>query len=77
MHSVEDCLTRRLESVLLASPHIPRHRVRLENMAGRVVVRGAVDTYYQKQMTQEAILRVEGVEHLENQLEVHWAERRL
>lgn len=73
MHTVEDRLMRQLETVLLASPHIPRHRVRVEHRAGHVVVRGAVDSYYQKQMTQEAILRVEGVERLENQLEVHWA----
>jgi osmotically-inducible protein OsmY len=73
MQLAEDGLMQRLQRVILSSPHIPRHRVRLENRAGHVVVRGAVDSYYQKQMTQEAILRVEGVEHLENQLEVHWA----
>ena len=72
MHTAEDCLTQRLETVLRASPHIPRHRVRVENREGHIVVRGAVDSFYQKQMTQEAILRVEGVERLENQLEVHW-----
>jgi osmotically-inducible protein OsmY len=66
-------LLRDLESALSASPHVPRHRVRLEHRDGRVVVRGRVASYYQKQMTQEALLRVEGVEQLENQLEVHWA----
>jgi osmotically-inducible protein OsmY len=72
MLTAEDGLQRSLENALLASPHIPRHRIRIENSAGHVVVRGAVDSYYQKQMTQEVILRVEGVEQLENQLEVHW-----
>lgn len=72
MHTAEDCLIKRVEDVLLASPHIPRHRVQIENRAGHIVVRGAVDSFYQKQMTQETILRVEGVERLENQLEVHW-----
>jgi osmotically-inducible protein OsmY len=72
MHITQDCLTKRLESVLSSSPHVPRHRVHLENRAGYVVVRGAVDSYYQKQMAQETLLRVEGVERLENQLEVHW-----
>jgi osmotically-inducible protein OsmY len=62
-----------LESALSASPHVPRNRVRLEHRDGRVVVRGRVTSYYQKQMAQEALLRVEGVELLENQLEVHWA----
>jgi osmotically-inducible protein OsmY len=72
MLTAEDGLRRTLEKALLASPHIPRHRIRLEHHEGHVVVRGAVDSYYEKQMTQEAILRVEGVERLENQLEVHW-----
>lgn len=72
MLTAEDGLKRSLESALLASPHIPRHRIRIENSEGHVVVRGAVNSYYEKQMAQEAILRVEGVERLENQLEVHW-----
>ena len=72
MLTAEDGLMHSLEAALLASPHIPRHRIHIENSEGYVVVRGAVDSYYEKQMAQEAILRVEGVERLENQLEVHW-----
>ena len=36
-------------------------------------MQGVVKTYFQKQMAQEAIRRVDGVEHVENCLEVTWA----
>jgi hypothetical protein len=35
-------------------------------------LRGVVRSYYQKQMAQEVLLGLEGVEHIENQLEVEW-----
>lgn len=62
-----------LESALGTSPYLAGKRLRIENHAGQVVVRGRVGSYYQKQMAQEALLRVEGVEALANELEVHWA----
>lgn len=72
MATAADRLTQQLHNTLLQSPHVPRDGVWLENRQGHVVVRGAVDSYYQKQMAQEVLLRVEGVSALENQLEVHW-----
>ncbi|MCA9267155.1 MAG: BON domain-containing protein [Planctomycetales bacterium] len=73
MQICTDALTQELETALFASPHVPRHQVRVEQHDGRVVLRGQVGSFYQKQMTQEALLRIEGVEAIENQLEVHWA----
>ena len=69
----EDHLLRNLESALGANPYVAGRRLRIENRAGHVTVRGKVGSYYQKQMAQESLLQVAGVEHLENQLEVHWA----
>ena len=39
------------------------------------MLRGVVNSYYQKQMAQEAIRRVEGVQSIENHLEVDWSLR--
>jgi len=36
------------------------------------VLRGVVSSYYQKQMAQEAVRRLQGVEGIENHLEVDW-----
>ncbi len=37
-----------------------------------MVLKGTVNSYFQKQMAQEAIRRVDGVELIDNQLEVNW-----
>ena len=66
-------LQQNLELALGENPHVAGKRLRVESRAGRVVVQGKVGSYYQKQMAQESLLRVEGVQELENQLEVHWA----
>jgi osmotically-inducible protein OsmY len=44
----------------------------VQTEADTVVVRGTVETYYQKQMAQEIVRRVEGVQKIDNQLEVSW-----
>ena len=73
MPNADERLTHELQAALGTSPHLAGNRVRIENRAGHVVVRGHVGSYYQKQMAQEALLRVEGVRELRNQLEVSWA----
>ena len=42
----------------------------IETESGRVVLQGTVGTFYQKQMAQEALRRIEGVREIENRLEV-------
>ncbi len=69
-------LADRVLSVLEKSPHVPHRFLRLETNQGHVVLRGVVRSYYQKQMAQEVLLGLEGVEHVENQLEVEWGPQR-
>lgn len=40
---------------------------------GVVVLHGRVDTFYHKQVAQELLRKVDGVERVVNLLEVHWA----
>ena len=68
----ESQLAERVDAVLRSNPHIPHRNLRCEAKQGQVVLRGTVRSYYQKLMAQEALLRVEGVETIENQLEVQW-----
>jgi osmotically-inducible protein OsmY len=37
------------------------------------VLQGVVGTFFQKQMAQEALRRVDGVQQIENNLEVAWS----
>jgi len=66
-------LADRVSSVLERNPHLPYRTLRFEAAEGRVVLRGVVRTYYQKQMAQEVLKTVDGVNEIENQLEVCWS----
>jgi osmotically-inducible protein OsmY len=64
-------LIHRVDSALRKSPHLVGRNLILEAEDGLVILRGTVDNFYQKQMAQEAIRRVEGILQIQNRLEVH------
>ena len=66
----ESPLSDRVLAALGRSPYLIGRKLRFEAAHGRIVLRGVVRSYFQKQMAQEAIRRVEGVEDILNQLEV-------
>ena len=66
-------LAQRLSSALDSNPHFNGRTLRVETDGSRVVMQGVVKTYFQKQMAQEAIRRVDGALEVENCLEVTWA----
>jgi len=63
-------LVQRIEKALARNPYVPKRRLRIETHAGRVIVRGVVHSYFQKQMVQETLRKVEGIEEICNELEV-------
>ena len=67
-----DPLALRVHSALECNPHLKARQLRFEMHDGRVRLLGVVSSYYQKQMAQESVRRLEGVEAVENQLEVAW-----
>jgi osmotically-inducible protein OsmY len=69
----DGALHTRVHSVLEQNPYLPGRKLYFETHQGKVVLRGKVKTYYQKQMAQEMVRTIEGVDHVENQLEVCWA----
>jgi osmotically-inducible protein OsmY len=66
-------LDHQVSSALERNPYLGRRNLRFEMSDGRVTLRGVVDTYFQKQMAQEAIRHVDGVHEIANELEVCWA----
>ena len=66
-------LFEQIHSALTSSPYLPSQQVRVEGAEGRVVLKGSVRSFFQKQMAQEAIRRIDGVETIDNLLEVNWA----
>jgi osmotically-inducible protein OsmY len=73
MSPADQALNERVFSALERSPYLSRRNLRFENQDGRVTLRGVVHSYYQKQMAQEVLRRVDGVSHITNELEVAWA----
>lgn len=65
-------LADRVSSALRKSPYIQARNLRFEANEGHVTLRGQVTSWYQKQMAQETLLRLDGVDRVENQLEVCW-----
>ena len=60
-------------TALERNPYIARRNLRFETERGRVTLRGVVKTYYQKQMAQEAVRHIDGVDEIANELKVSWA----
>ena len=73
MTTVTRPLFEKIHEALVSNPHVPSCEVRVEAADGRVVLKGSVRSFFQKQMAQEAIRRIDGVESIENLLEVNWA----
>ena len=71
--TLENTLEVRVDQAIQTNPYINCRTLRFETEGNRVVLQGSVSSYFQKQMAQEAIRKVEGVEQIENCLEVLWA----
>jgi osmotically-inducible protein OsmY len=63
-------LSERVSRALRHDPCLARRNLRFESLEGKIKLTGVVQSYYQKQMAQEVIRRVDGVERVENDLEV-------
>jgi osmotically-inducible protein OsmY len=66
-------LDDRVLTALERSPYVPRRNLRFETSEGHVTLRGVVDSYFQKQMAQEALRHVDGIDEISNELEVCWS----
>jgi hypothetical protein len=73
MIDFETPLADRAQSAISSSPYLAGRQVWLETSDGRIVLQGVVGTFFQKQMAQEALRRVDGVRQIENNLEVAWS----
>jgi osmotically-inducible protein OsmY len=70
---IDTPLDDRVLTALERNPYVGRRSLRFETSAGRVTLKGVVNTYFQKQMAQEALRNVDGVAEIANELEVCWS----
>ena len=73
MSSRQPTLADRVDSVITASPYLAGRNLRFETEDGRVTLKGVVNTYFQKQMAQEVLRKLDGVTEISNELEVAWS----
>jgi len=64
----------RIDHALKDSPHHLGRDVIGTHADGVVVLQGRVETFFHKQVAQELLRKLDGVERVVNLLEVHWGE---
>ena len=66
------CLEDQVHNAIERSPYLSRRDLLCETDQGRVILRGRVQSFFEKQMAQETVRQVEGIVSIENCLEVDW-----
>lgn len=65
-------LLLRVDSAIKSNPHLSSHQVFCQEESGIVILHGRVRSFFEKQMAQETLKRLDGVEKVVNELEVEW-----
>jgi osmotically-inducible protein OsmY len=67
-----DLLGEKVSTALKSNPYLQCRNLRFETSERRVALHGQVSSWYQKQMAQEMLMRMDGIDAVDNHLEVHW-----
>ncbi len=70
MKSQTSDLDDRISLALRQAPHLSGRNVRSHARDGHVVLHGAVHSFFEKQMAQEVVRRIDGVQRIANELTV-------
>jgi osmotically-inducible protein OsmY len=71
--STNSSLTQKIQNAVVHNPHLNHRKIHFRTTEKRVVIEGTAQTYFEKQMAQEALREIEGIESIENQVEVVWS----
>ena len=72
METTSFTLAEQMSDAVVHNPHLKQRQVHFETDNGRVIINGSVQSYFEKQMAQEALRQIQGIKSIENQLEVIW-----
>jgi osmotically-inducible protein OsmY len=67
-----DQITMDAKQRIVHQPHLSVQRIWCDFDAGRLILRGQVPSYYFKQLAQEAVADLDGVDQVVNEIEVLW-----
>lgn len=57
-----------VKNAFVHNPHLNHHSVHITANQGKVRLEGEVGTFFEKQMAQEAIRNISGIEQIDNEL---------
>ncbi|MEQ8838446.1 MAG: BON domain-containing protein [Lacipirellulaceae bacterium] len=63
-------LTQQVEGAIRQSPYLSDREIRIQALNGVIKLEGQVNSFFQKQMAQELLRRVDGVQRVDNRLRV-------
>ncbi len=70
MSRYQSPLNDQILTALESNVYLSQRNLRFERNEGRITLRGVVRSYFQKQMAQEALREVDGIDEIYNELEV-------
>ena len=74
-NSTQHSFFQQAQQAVVHHPHLRQREVRLQAVGqGQITLEGSVESYFEKQLAQEALRNIEGIETIVNQLEVAWAQ---
>lgn len=65
-------LAEQVNQAVVHNPHLKQRRIHAKTESGQVTINGSVQSYFEKQMAQEGLRKIEGVTCIKNELEVTW-----
>lgn len=65
-------MNQQIATAIVQSPHLNSRQIKVRTNQGRVVLCGSADTFFEKQMAQEALRGIDGITSIENELQVDW-----
>ena len=65
-------LTNEVTQLFDFHPHLKQTGVKVRSDQGHVVLSGTVGSYYEKQIAQESLREIAGINSIDNSIEVSW-----
>ena len=74
--TTQTLLHQQIAKAIVHNPHLDSRRIKVRTNRGRVVLCGSAQSFFEKQMDQEALRGIDGITSIENELEVEceWEE---
>lgn len=70
--SLSSLITDQIINAVVHNPHVDLSTMHIETIGDSVTIHGTAQTFFEKQMAQEAIRKIDGVKAIDNCLEVVW-----